>query len=165
MGELHNAGNTATLAHYLNLLSDSGLPGGVEKFAGNVIRQRSSSPKFQVFNNALLSAQSQEPFGNVQLNPKLWGRLVESVVGAHLVNYALSERFQLYYWREGNHEVDFVLRFKGKTMALEVKSGVKASNKGMEIFAKKFNPEKVLMVGKGGIPLELFLKMNPVELF
>jgi len=165
IGELQNAGNTTTLSHYLNLLSDCGLLTGIEKFAGNVIRQRSSSPKFQVFNNALLTAQNHQPFGDVQLNPKVWGHLAESAVGAHLVNYAVSERFQLYYWREGNYEVDFVLSYNGKTIALEVKSGQNISNKGMDIFAKKFNPGKVMMIGTGGIPLDLFLKMNPVELF
>jgi predicted AAA+ superfamily ATPase len=165
VGELQDAGNTTTLSHYLSLLSDSGLLAGIEKYAGNVIRQRSSSPKFQVFNNALLSAQSHERFDEIRINPKQWGRLVESAVGAHLINYSVTERFQLYYWREGNNEVDFVLEHKGKIIAIEVKSGSKAINKGMDLFAKKYNSAKVLMVGTGGIPLELFLKMNPIDLF
>ncbi|HNZ71858.1 MAG TPA: DUF4143 domain-containing protein, partial [Prolixibacteraceae bacterium] len=93
------------------------------------------------------------------------GRLVESAVGAHLINYSVSERFQLYYWREGNNEVDFVLEHRGKTVALEVKSGSNTINKGMDLFAQKYNSAKVLMVGSGGIPLELFLRMNPLELF
>lgn len=165
VGELQDAGNTTTLSHYLSLLSDSGLLAGIEKYAGNVIRQRSSSPKFQVFNNALLTAQSRERFDEIQINPKQWGRLVESAVGAHLINYSVSERFQLYYWREGNNEVDFVLEHRGKTVALEVKSGSNTINKGMDLFAQKYNSAKVLMVGSGGIPLELFLRMNPLELF
>jgi len=164
-GELQDAGNTTTLSHYLSLLSDSGLLAGIEKYAGNVIRQRSSSPKFQVFNNALLTAQSHDRFDETQINPKQWGRLVESAVGAHLINYSVSERFQLYYWREGNNEVDFVLEHRGKTVALEVKSGSNTINKGMDLFAQKYNSAKVLMVGSGGIPLELFLRMNPLELF
>jgi hypothetical protein len=165
VGELQDAGNTTTLSHYLSLLSDSGLLAGIEKYAGNVIRQRSSSPKFQVFNNALLTAQSHDRFDETQINPKQWGRLVESAVGAHLINYSVSERFQLYYWREGNNEVDFVLEHRGKTVALEVKSGSNTINKGMDLFAQKYNSAKVLMVGSGGIPLELFLRMNPLELF
>jgi predicted AAA+ superfamily ATPase len=165
VGELQDAGNTTTLSHYLGLLSDSGLLAGIEKYAGNVIRQRSSSPKFQVFNNALLSAQSHERFDEIRINPKQWGRLVESAVGAHLINYSVTERFQLYYWREGNNEVDFVLEHRGKIVAIEVKSGSKAINRGMDLFAQKYNSAKVLMVGTGGIPLELFLKMNPVDLF
>lgn len=165
IGELQDAGNTTTLSHYLDLLSDSGLLAGIEKYAGNVIRHRSSSPKFQVFNNALLSAQSPDRFSELQLDPAKWGRLVESAVGAHLINQSISERFQLYYWREGSHEVDFVLEYGGKTIAIEVKSGVKAINRGMDLFAQKFNPAKVLMVGSVGIPLDIFLKMNPIDLF
>jgi uncharacterized protein len=165
IGELQDAGNTTTLSHYLSLLSDSGLLAGIEKYAGNVIRRRSSSPKFQVYNNALLSAQSPDRFSELQLDPAKWGRLVESAVGAHLINQSISERFQLYYWREGSNEVDFVLEHSGKTIAIEVKSGVKAVNRGMDLFAQKFKPAKVLMVGSAGIPLDIFLKINPIDLF
>ncbi|HOO84162.1 MAG TPA: ATP-binding protein [Prolixibacteraceae bacterium] len=165
IGELQDAGNTTTLSHYLSLLTDSGLLAGIEKYAGNVIRRRSSSPKFQVFNNALLSAQSPDRFSELQLDPAKWGRLVESAVGAHLINQSVSERFQLYYWREGSNEVDFVLMHSGKTIAIEVKSGVKAVNPGMDLFAQKFKPVKVLMVGSAGIPLDTFLKIKPTDLF
>lgn len=165
IGELQDAGNTTTLSHYLNLLSDCGLLGGIEKYAGNVIRQRSSSPKFQVFNNALLTAQKNEQFSAIQIQPKEWGRLVESSIGAHLINYAVSERYKLYYWREGNHEVDFVLEYKGKVVALEVKSGKRNTNTGIGVFSKRFNPEKVMLIGTGGIPFETFLKINPKDLF
>jgi predicted AAA+ superfamily ATPase len=165
MGQLQDAGNTTTLSHYLDLLSDAGLLGGVEKYAGNVINKRSSSPKFQVFNNALLTAQSHFSFSEMQVNPKEWGRLVESSVGAHLMNHAVSERFQLYYWRESNLEIDFVIQKNGKLIALEVKSGRRGENAGMSVFAQKFKADKVLLVGTGGISIEDFLRMNPVDLF
>ena len=99
------------------------------------------------------------------MNPKLWGRLVESSVGAHLLNHAVSERYNLYYWREGNNEVDFILEKGNKVIGLEVKSGASAENEGMAIFNEKFHPAKVLLVGTGGIPYEDFLKINPKELF
>jgi predicted AAA+ superfamily ATPase len=165
MGQLQDAGNTTTLSHYLDLLSDSGLLGGLEKYAGNEIRKRSSSPKFQSFNNALLSAQNNYRFSDIAINPKEWGRLVESSVGAHLINYSIPERYHLYYWRESNHEVDFVLEKDGKVIALEVKSGIRADNKGISVFAQKFHPDKILLVGTGGIGYEDFLRMNPVSLF
>jgi len=165
IGELQDAGNTTTLSHYLHLLSDCGLLGGIEKYAGNVFRQRSSSPKFQVFNNALLTAQRNDQFSDIQIQPKEWGRLVESSIGVHLINHAVSERYKLYYWREGNHEVDFVLEFKGKIIAMEVKSGKRTVNTGIGLFSKRFNPEKVMLIGTGGIPLETFLKINPKDLF
>lgn len=165
IGQLQDAGNTTTLANYLRLLSDCGLLGGLEKYAGSVIRQRSSSPKFQVYNNALLTSQDNETYSTAIVNPKLWGRLVESSVGAHLLNHAVSERYNLYYWREGNHEVDFILEKGDKVIGLEVKSGASADNAGMGIFNEKFHPDKMLLVGTGGIPYEDFLKINPKELF
>ncbi|MEG0518576.1 MAG: ATP-binding protein [Bacteroidales bacterium] len=164
-GQLQDAGNTTTLANYLKLLSDCGLLGGLEKYAGSVIRQRSSSPKFQVYNNALLTSQDDETYSTAIVNPKLWGRLVESSVGAHLFNHAVSERYNLYYWREGNNEVDLILEKGDKTIGMEVKSGVSADNVGMGIFNEKFHPDKMLLVGTGGIPYEDFLKINPKELF
>ncbi|KUL19973.1 MAG: Uncharacterized protein XE13_0230 [Proteiniphilum sp. 51_7] len=165
LGQLQDAGNTTTLVNYLQLLSQCGLLGGLEKYAGNIIRKRSSSPKFQVYNNALITAQSNDSYEDAMINPEFWGRLVESSVGTHLINHAISERYNLYYWREGNNEVDFVLEKGNKVIGLEVKSGIKADNAGMGIFAERFHPEKVLLVGTSGIPYDEFLKMNPKELF
>ncbi|MFA6738634.1 MAG: AAA family ATPase [Bacteroidales bacterium] len=165
LGQLQDAGNTTTLAHYLSLLSNSGLLTGIEKYAGNRIRKRASSPKFQVHNSALISAQTGESFETVAQDPKLWGRMVESSVGAHLINHSVSEGYNLYYWRERSAEVDFVLEKRRKVMAIEVKSGTKSGTAGMEAFAKAYTPDKVLLVGTGGIPYEEFLQINPDELF
>ncbi|SFT08918.1 hypothetical protein SAMN05216365_1648 [Porphyromonadaceae bacterium NLAE-zl-C104] len=165
IGQLQDAGNTTTLANYLKLLSNCGLLGGLEKYAGSVIRQRSSSPKFQVYNNALLTSQDDETYSTAIVNPKLWGRLVESSVGAHLLNHSISERYDFYYWREGNNEVDFILKKGDKVIGLEVKSGANADNAGMGIFNERFHPDKMLLVGTGGVPYEDFLKINPKELF
>ncbi len=164
-GQLQDAGNTTTLANYLRSLSDCGLLGGLEKYTGSVIRQRSSSPKFQVYNNALLTSQDDETYPTAIVNPKLWGRLVESSVGAHLLNHSISERYNLHYWREGNNEVDFILEKGNKVIGLAVKSGASADNEGMGIFNEKFHPDKMLLVGTGGIPYAEFLKINPKELF
>lgn len=165
LGQLQDAGNTTTLAHYLSLLSNSGLLTGIEKYAGNRIRKRASSPKFQVYNSALISAQGGESFETVVQDPKLWGRMVESSVGAHLINHSVSEGYSIYYWREGNAEVDFILEKRRKVVAIEVKSGAKSGTAGMEAFAKAHTPYKVLLVGTGGIPYEEFLQINPDELF
>lgn len=165
IGQLQDAGNTTTLANYLRLLSDGGLLGGLEKYAGNIIRKRGSSPKFQVYNNALITGQSDYPHEKAIIDPILWGRLVESSVGTHLLNHSVSERYNLYYWREGKHEVDFVLEKGDKVIGLEVKSGKRGESEGMGVFAEKFHPEKVLLVGTGGIPHDEFLKINPKELF
>ncbi len=165
LGQLLDAGNTTTLANYLNLLSDTGLLGGINKFAGDVIRKRASSPKFQVYNNALISAQSTNTYHHTTSNSEIWGRMVESAVGAHLINHSLSSKFSLLYWREGNLEVDFVLERGNQVIGLEVKSGLKYDDKGMKAFNDRFKPQKVLLVGTGGIPYDVFLGIDPIDLF
>lgn len=165
IGQLQDAGNTTTLANYLKLLSDCGLLGGIEKYAGNIIRKRGSSPKFQVYNNALITSQLNDNYEKVLTDPATWGRLAESAVGTHLINQSVSERYNVYYWRENNLEVDYIIEKGNQTIGLEVKSGMKAGNEGMSVFAEKFHPNKVLIVGTGGIPFQEFLKINPKDLF
>lgn len=165
MGQLQEAGNTTTLSHYLQLLDTAGLLTGVEKFANNIIRKRSSSPKFQVHNTALISGQRGDNFADVLARPADWGRMVESSIGAHLVNHSITEGFSLHYWRDGNNEVDFVLQRKGKLIALEIKTGSKATTTGMGAFKKQFNPHKILLIGNSGLPWQELLQLNPVELF
>ena len=165
VGQLQDAGNTTTLANYLKLLSDCGLLGGLDKFAGDIIRKRGSSPKFQVYNNSLITSQINTTYQKATANPELWGRLTESSVGTHLINHSISQRYNLYYWREGNYEVDFILENGNKVIGLEVKSGLKAKNAGMSVFADKFHPDKLLLIGTGGVPYDEFLKINPKEMF
>jgi predicted AAA+ superfamily ATPase len=164
LGQLKDAGNTTTLTHYLSLLSAAGLVSGIEKYANNIIRKKSSSPKFQVYNTALISAQSDYCFDEAQANPAIWGRLVESAVGAHLLNHSITGEFKLSYWREGDEEVDFVLEQK-QLIGIEVKSGAVQKTSGMAAFKKKFNPDKVLLVGNFGLSWQEFLKMKPIDLF
>lgn len=165
VGQLQDAGNTTTLAHYLQLLNTAGLLGGIEKFSGEQIRQRSSSPKFQVHNTALFTAQQDASIEEVKLQPALWGRWVEAAIGAHLVNQQLNQDYSVHYWRHRNDEVDFVIERKGKIIGLEVKSGATQKAAGMEAFRKQFNPHKVLLVGNIGIPWQEFLKMKVSDLF
>lgn len=166
LGQLQDAGNTTTLSNYLSLLDQAGLLSGLEKYSGNKIVQRGSSPKFMAHNTALISAQRIETFETVQLRPDLWGRQVESAIGAHLLNHAVSEHYQVYYWREGNQEVDFVLEKKGKVIGLEIKSGAfDGVPSGMSAFQKAHRPDKVLLVSDDTIPWQAFLKLNPSTLF
>ncbi len=160
MGQLHEAGNTTTLSHYLSLLDTAGLLAGIEKYANNTIRKRSSSPKFQVYNNALISAQSTDTFEMVQKDPAKWGRVVESAVGTHLLNQSLTEHFELSYWREGSAEVDFILKKRDEIIAIEVKSSKAAITDGMRKFKTQFTPNKMLLVGADGLPWEQFLKTD-----
>jgi predicted AAA+ superfamily ATPase len=165
LGDLQDAGNTTTLSHYIDLLSDSGLLGRIDKYAGTTMRQRASKPKFQVYNTALWSAQQGYSFNQLQMEPKIWGRLVESTVGAHLINAAMTESIDVYYWREKNEEVDFILKKDENLIALEVKSGKNTSAKGISAFSKLYPTKKKLLVGGDGLTIEEFLSIEPADLF
>jgi predicted AAA+ superfamily ATPase len=166
LGQLHGAGNTTTLAHYLELLGDVGFVTGLSKFSGQAVRRRGSSPKLQVFGTALITAQSQISFEEAKGARNFWGRLIESAVGAHLLNVALSKNIRLYYWREGDKEVDFVLQSGKKLIAIEVKSGrTKSALSGMAAFSKAFTPQHKLLVGREGVPIDEFLKSDLSEWF
>lgn len=158
LGQLVEAGNTTTLAHYLELLQGAGMLTGLPKYAHGQVRQRGSSPKLQVMNTALMSAQDHRSLKEARQDGDHWGRLVESCIGAHLLNSSLGTNIQVAYWRERNHEVDFVLHQGKSTVAIEVKSGGRREVfPGMEAFARQFKPRRQLQVGGQGIPLEEFL--------
>ena len=158
LGQLHDAGNTTTLAHYLELLAGAGMLAGLPKFAGASVRSRGSSPKLQVFNTALLTAQSGLTPAEARADGEFWGRLTESAVGAHLANAAACGVCELFYWREGNREVDFVARAGRRLVAIEVKSGrAPVAHSGLAAFREAFKPKRTLLVGSGGTPVEEFL--------
>ena len=165
LGQLQDAGNTATLSHYLTLLDKAGIISGIQKYSIQPFRQKASSPKFQVYNSAFISSQMFETFKEVKKLPQKWGRIVEVAIGAHLINFAKTENYKVYYWRHVNNEVDFILQYRDEIIGIEVKSGTTIHKKGMDAFNKMFNPSKVLLIGNGGIPWEDFLRMNPLELF
>ena len=157
LGHLQDAGNTTTLARYLELLASAGLLTGLPKYAAQPQRRRASSPKLNVFNTALMTAGSGYSFAEARADRSFWGRIVESAVGAHLLNTATSD-IRLYYWREGHLEVDFVLRRGARSIAVEVKSGVDHSPaRGLGEFVRRFSPDGSLLVGEGGIPINEFL--------
>jgi predicted AAA+ superfamily ATPase len=158
--------SSGPLANYLNLLNDAGLLGGLEKFSPNLVRKHSSSPKFMVHNTAIMSGISDESMDTLLADPKAWGRWVESALGAHLINQSFKDKkLNVYYWREGNEEVDFVLEYKKRVIALEVKSSKTGTLSGMNAFAKQFKPEKNLLIGADGIPWQEFLQMDVLDLY
>jgi predicted AAA+ superfamily ATPase len=158
LGQLHDAGNATTLAHYLDLLGGAGMVTGLQKYAGDISRIRGSSPKLQVLNTALLAAQSGLTLAEARADGEFWGRLVESAVGAHLANAAAAGECELYYWRERNQEVDFVAKAGRRLAAIEVKSGrAPQAHRGIAAFAAAFKPQRSLLVGGDGIELGEFL--------
>ncbi len=165
LGSLQDAGNTATLSGYLNLLGEAGLLCGLQKYNIDNARSKASIPKLQVFNNALKTIYNPHSFEQAILDRKAWGHIFESGIGAYLVSQSFEHRFEVFYWRERNDEVDFILRKKGVVVAIEVKSNAEKSTAGLMKFKNILNPRIAFIVGDGGIPVEEFLTMNLRKLF
>ncbi len=164
LGQLQDIGNVTTLANYLTTLDESQLLCGLQKYARDRARQYNSVPKMFVYNTSLLSALSGMTFEKAYTNPKEWGRWVESAVGAHILNSAEDADYKVYYWRDRNAEVDFIIESNRRCVAIEVKSGRRTTNKGLQEFSKRFNPKSSFVVGSGGVPVEDFLQWNLAEL-
>lgn len=156
LGQLSDAGNTTTLAHYLNLLETAFLVSGLELFSKGKPRKRGSSPKFVLWNSALINAPSLKSFKQVQTDPSWRGQLVENAVGAKLLNELQGLSWTVAYWREGDAEVDYVVSHGTTTIGIEVKSGRSGKQSGMSAFKKAYPKAKSLLIGEGGIPLQEF---------
>jgi len=163
--QLQDAGNVTTLAGYLYLLEECGLLCGLQKYAEDNARKYNSIPKFQVFNNALRNIYADLSFEEAVADPKAWGRYAESAVGAYLVCQSRIVDYRVYYWRDKNEEVDFVLVRGSKKIAIEVKSGRRTTNSGLALFKSSFHPFRCLVVGSGGLSFEEFLSMDLDLLF
>ena len=157
LGQLSDAGNTTTLARYLELLESAGMLAGLQQYANQPVRRRASSPKLNVLNTALMTAGSGYSFAEAQADRSYWGRIVESAVGAHLLNTASSD-IRVHYWRHRSLEVDFVLQKGRRLLAFEVKSGPSGGDQsGLREFRERYQAEGTHVVGTEGIPLNEFL--------
>lgn len=167
MGQLQDVGNVTTLASYLEILDQCALLTGLQKYANDDARKRSSVPKYQVYNNALLTAYKGRAFHTDRTDATLWGRWVESAIGAHLLSMAEEADYQVFYWREParnkagkDKEVDFIIVNDGEVTAIEVKSGRRGMNSGLPAFVEAFHPKRSFVVGAGGVSLEDFLSCD-----
>lgn len=162
LGQLQDAGNTTTLAHHLELLNGAGLLAGLQKYAGQQVRRRASSPKLLALNTALMTAPSQMTLAEAAQDKEYWSHLVETAVGAHLANGLIGKAANLHYWNRRGREVDFVISRGRRLVAIEVKSGrKKTALPGMTTFSKEFRVGRQLLIGAGGIPVEDFLLTQP----
>jgi predicted AAA+ superfamily ATPase len=164
-GQLQDAGNTTTLANYLQLLNSAGLLGGLQKYSGASIQTKNSSPKLQVYNNALISAYNGDGFAFNKNDPARWGRWIENIIGTHLINHSAVGTFELFYWRHVNYEVDFILKKGSKLIAIEVKSGHRLKSNGITAASKQFKFFKNFLIGIEGLHWKDFIKMDPIKLF
>ncbi len=165
IGQLQDAGNTTTMANYLTVLGEADLLCGLQQYSPDKIRRYRSIPKFQVFNTALQSACQTASFRSVYTDRQRWGRWVESAVGAHLLNGAADGEYQVFYWRNGGDEIDFVLVRSEEVLGLEVKSGRRTVGNGLLAFKHQFPHAKTLVIGTGGLALDLFFHISPEQLF
>jgi len=167
LGQLQNAGNTTTLARYLKLLEQAGLLSGLNKYSGSPIQIKGTIPKFQIHNTALLSAMQVKSFEEALVDPGNWGNIFESSVGTHLLDLTLRHaEADLYYWREKNCEIDYVLVFGDRILGIEVKStGDMLSAKNKDAFRRHYPSAALLLVGENGLPYESFMQADLSDLF
>ena len=159
-GRLQETGHVATLAHYLDLLRNAGMLAGLEKHSGSQLRRRRSAPKLQVFNTALMSCREGMTLATARSDPRLWGRMAESAVGAHLLNLMAARGGRVHYWRDGDQEVDFVVEREDGLVAIEVKSGRADRRSGMSRFSELYPQARKILVGGPAMPLERFLSLE-----
>lgn len=163
LGQLQDARNTTTLAHYLDLLNGAGLLTGLQKYSGQQVRKRSSSPKLLALNTALMTAPTQMKFSDARQDGEYWGHLVETAVGASLANGLTGKVADISYWNVRDREVDFVISRGKKIVAIEVKSGKRKDRlPGMTAFSQAYAGARKLLVGADGIPIDEFL-LTPAE--
>ncbi len=149
VGQLQDAGNTTTLAHYLALLDKAGVLRGLERHRPKALERKKPSPRLMVYDTALMTAASGRAKELLLGDFELRGHLVESAVGARLLALGPDLGFDVQWWREGNNEVDFVLEGEGKLAAVEVKSGRTKSQGGMAAFLREYPEATRIIVGGG----------------
>lgn len=164
LGQLQGVGNVTTLSSYLNILNQCNLLGGLQKYANDDARRYQSVPKFQVYNNALLTAYRGTTYDKDRIDPQIWGKWVESAVGGYLLGGAEDGGYKVYYWRERSDEVDYIVASQGTAIALEVKSGRRGMNSGLPKFCENFHPKRALVIGTDGIPFKEFFHMKIEDL-
>lgn len=164
LGQLDDKGNTDTIAHYLTLLSGAGMMTGLQKYERKSLETRRSSPRLMVHDTSLMTASWEGSDSALLEDPALRGHLVETAVGAYLIARSHKEGFEVFWWRDGNHEVDFVVKRGTSLTAIEVKSGRIKNRSGLAEFRRRFPEARPLVVGDGNTPLECFLR-GDVPLF
>ncbi len=144
LGQLQEKGNVELVKYYIELYEGAFLLKTLQKFSLKAHLEKSSSPKVLLLCPALVTA-----LGFSGATPQNQGRLFELCVGTEL----LKTGGELTYWREGNFEVDYVLKLGQTLYAIEVKSGKEKSPRGLEIFQKKNPKAKILFITPENFPI------------
>lgn len=160
LGQLDDAGNATTIAHYLDLLSSAGLLSGLQKYSPKVLKTRASSPRLIAHDTSLMVASYGQYRDFLLTDPERKGHLVESAVGAYLIKRSHREHFEVYWWRDGTNEVDFVIQSGQNCTAIEVKSGRIKRTQGLDAFFAQYHCSHTIVVGSTAVPLDEFLLGN-----
>lgn len=165
LGQLHDAGNSTTLAHYQELLNQNWMIAGLQKFSGSTVKIRASQPKWIPFNTSLISAFDSSNLSEVVNDLSKWGRRVEQAIGAALLNYSRTNYADLFYWRDGNNEIDFILKKNQRVVAIEVKLGKIKIHSGLNRFKEIYPKAKSILISDSVIRWQDFLEMDYNNLF
>ena len=164
LGQLQDAGNTDTIANYLKLLANAGILAALFKYDEKLINVRSSSPRLMVFDPSLLTVATGRSKDELLGEGELRGHVIESAVGAYLLARSKTDGFELFWWRDGGNEVDFVLSKGTKRTAIEVKSGRIKRRTGIRRFLEEYPGTYALIIDNSNINIEDFL-LGKVPLF
>ncbi len=162
IGRLQDGCHVSTAARYLNLLSNAGPVTDLNRYTPAPHGGRKTSPKLNVFSTSLMTAQSGYTMEEAKSDRPFWGRIVESAVGAHLLN-TLSMGARLHYWRDPPLEVDFVVLRGPHLLGIEVKNGRPRDTPGLRPFAERDSHARTMVVGSGGDPISEFLSLTAME--
>ena len=140
LGQLQDHGNTATIKHYLDVLSGGFLLLTLEKYAKQGLRQKASSPKIIPLAPALISAFTSPNL--IDTDSEWRGRVFEAAIGAHLSQIGEP----LFYWRDGDFEVDFVIDTNRLLLGIEVKSGRRKRQNSTIEFKKRCPSANIIIL-------------------
>lgn len=137
LGQLQDKGNTDLVKYYLSLFEGAFLIKQIFKYSEKPIKSRTSSPKILPLCPSFYFLQVQDDY-----NSEEYGRAFELVVGATLSRLPI----EIFYWRDGKHEVDFVVKKGKKIVGIEVKSGRRKREAGLEAFRQKHPNAQVMFI-------------------
>lgn len=142
LGQLQDKGNASTIKGYLELLEGAFVLRLLYKFSIRPLSVKSSSPKILPLSPALMHT-FKEP-SSIFTDSAWKGRVFEAAIGAALMQTSR----EVFYWRDGNDEVDFVLKKDKQILAIEVKSGRPRRGEGIQAFQKKFPDAKTIVMDR-----------------
>jgi hypothetical protein len=147
LGSLQDAGNTTTIASYIRLLSKAFLVTALERYSGSKIKTKGSIPKLLVLDNSLISAMSGYNLAQSKRDKIFWGRIIENAVGAKLYAILEEKGARLFYWRQRQNEVDYIIQIGKRLIAVEVKSTFqKDAETSLSLFMRRYKKTEPILI-------------------